>query len=343
MRKIIKRILLGFLLLIFICLTGLLANNLILRAVYSRYVTDADTLSKDELTQVKEVYDYLEAEGTKLLPGFDGKNIDLIVFNHAYEFLICNGDADNNWEFLEENEALGKNIYRRNADNSQAFAVNTNGEWVGSMSTRKNFVKSITNTLGEAGVFGYLIPLQVFATDNEHYKGLIIHEMTHALQAIQIEPRLIKDQTISNVSSKYDNNTRYQELIREEAKYIEKALKSESLDETTVYAKHFLVLRKQRREESNMTSQEIRTEKEFEWLEGLARYTEYVSSAKSKSILRGNLDNIENKMNEGGDERFYALGMAQALVLDKLGYDWKQTVFTENFTFEDTLEQALTK
>jgi hypothetical protein len=70
-----------------------------------------------------------------------------------------------------------------------------------------------------------------------------------------------------------------------------------------------------------MAYEEIQTETEFEWLEGTARYSEYMSSTASKSTIRKNLDHIKNKMNEGGDERFYALGMAQALVLDKLDSD----------------------
>jgi hypothetical protein len=342
MKKVIKRILLGLVLLIPAALIILLANNLIMKAIYSTYQTDSDNLSSKEIELVKGVYDYLGTDGTSILPGFDGSNIDLIIFNDKYEFLICRQEADSSWEFLEKNEKLGKYVYRRTADNPQAFTVYTNGEWVGSMSTKNYFIKEMSKSLNAAGLFGYLIPPQVFDTDEEHFKGVIIHEMSHALEAIMIEDRLKKDQTISNVSS-YDRNAKYQDLIKKEGEYIENAMKSEDNEEVEKYARLFLDTRKQRQVEAGMTSQDIRTEKEFEWLEGVGRYAEYLSSTSSKSTIRNNLDNIRNKINEGGDERFYALGMAQAIVLDKLGYDWKQNIFTEDFTFEAALEQALAK
>jgi hypothetical protein len=341
MKKILKRLWLGFLFLFAGLIIVLLTNNLVNRAIYSRLVTDAEELTEEEILQVKEVYMYLNLHGENILPGFHGRDIDLIIYNEAYEFLICTQRTDSEWVFLEYNKMLEKNIYRKNVDNPQAFAVYTNDRWTGSMATKAHFTKSIITSLGDAGLFGYLIPPQVFVTDKEHYMSLIIHEMTHALQGKRAEARLISNQTIHNVNSTYEDNAIFFELIKEEAKYIELAMKSENNEDTLSYTEKFLQTRKKRREECGLSSDEISKEKEFEWLEGLARYAEYASSSRSKALIRKNLTNIEAKMSEGGDEKYYALGMAEAMVLDKLVRNWKPEVFEDGFTLEGALEKAL--
>jgi hypothetical protein len=342
MKKIVLRIFLVFISLIVIVVIGLLVNHAIFEYKYSQMDTRAENLSKTEIQQIKSVYDYLLTHGTDIYPGFDGKSIDLIIYNDAYEFLICDTTDAEEWVFIEYSDVLGKNIYRRAAVEPQAFAVYTADRWVGSMATQNSFNRSIFHTMTEqAGAFGYLIPPQVFNADPEYYTGLIVHEMLHAYQSQINEDRVKADETIHDVSSNYFENERFESLIQSEGAYLQKALDADSKEDILRYVSLFLDTRKSRRAECLLTSAEIRGEREFEWLEGMARYAEYQSSKESNSIIRSSLDNIAEKVKMQSDDRYYSLGLAEGLILDKLGVDWKSIAFSDDFVFEDALEQAV--
>lgn len=49
-----------------------------------------------------------------------------------------------------------------------------------------------------------------------------------------------------------------------------------------------------------MTEEEIESEIGIEWLEGIARYAEYILSEGSKSLIARNLDKISKKAGDIG-------------------------------------------
>jgi hypothetical protein len=51
------------------------------------------------------------------------------------------------------------------------------------------------------------------------------------------------------------------------------------------------------------------------------------------------MDKIEQKVKNRDDDRYYVLGMAEALVLDKLQEDWKDEMFDKDFSLEKKIEQ----
>jgi hypothetical protein len=55
-------------------------------------------------------------------------------------------------------------------------------------------------------------------------------------------------------------------------------------------------------------------------------------------MVAKNLLDIDQKVKVKGDERYYTLGMAQALILDKLHKDWKDYVFTDDFSMEEYMK-----
>jgi hypothetical protein len=46
------------------------------------------------------------------------------------------------------------------------------------------------------------------------------------------------------------------------------------------------------------------------------------------------MDKIEQKVKNRDDDRYYVLGMAEALVLDKLQEDWKDEMFDKDFSLD---------
>lgn len=338
MRKIVFRIILVFISVMVILVIGLLINHAVFEYRYSHMNTHAEQLSDTEIRQIQAVYDYLAENGTDIFPGFDGTTVDLIIFNDKYEFLIS-VDADaSEWINTGYSDVLKKNIYRRPAKDPQAFAVYTADRWVGSMATQNSFNRSIFMTMKEqAGIFGYLIPPQIFHADTEYYKGIVIHEMLHAFQAQKNAVRVDSAGSVHNVSSNFYENERFDSLIRSEGAYLQKALDAKSKEDTLRYVVLFLETREIRRTECGMTANEIFKEREFEWLEGMARYAEYQSSKASKSIIRSNLGKIIDKVKVKSDDRYYSMGLAEGLILDKLGVDWKDNAFSGEFVFEVAL------
>ena len=335
MKKIMKRILLGLLGFIVVIIMGLFINNRIMAAKYSKVSTEAANLSDAEIEAVNQVYTFLNDKGEEIFPGFNGKDIDLIIYNNSYEFLICNNGNDNQWDNIGRNVELNKNIYRRNAINPQAFAVYVDDRWVASMSTINSFNKSFTKNTG------YLFPPQIVMLDEQHYTGVVIHEMLHAFQGKNNDLRVTNTKSLDGICSNYYDDDKFNKLMIEEGYYLEHAINATNKETIIEYAKGFINTRKKRRIECNMSKTEIENETDFEWLEGLARYAEYKSSTDSKSLVRKNMDKIEQKVKIKQDDRYYALGMAEALVLDKLQKDWKDEVFDKNFSLEKKIEQLV--
>jgi len=329
--KMLKRIILSIFGIMLLGIFGLILNNRILAVKYNNLSADEDTLASSEVSAVKGVYDYLNEDGTDLFNGFKG-NTDLIIFNDKYEFLICDDNSEAGWELIENNAVLNKSVYRRNADNPQAFAVHVNGEWVGSMSTKNTFNKTMANSVP------LFFPIQAVIADDEQYKALVIHEMVHAYEAENNSERFGRIKRLHNICENYYDDKFFNEMIVLEASYLEKAISAEKNEEVVEYAKKFIETRDRRRADCKMSTTEIQNEVDFEWLEGLARYAEFKASADSKSLVARNLGDIDRKVKIKADDRYYTLGMAQALVLDKLNNDWKKDLFTDDFSMEEFLK-----
>ena len=332
--KILKWIMLSFLGLILVLIIGLIINNRMCAAKYNKLNTNAKVLTKDEISAIKDVYEFLDSNGNDIFKGLK-ENKDLVIFNDSYEFLISDNKDTIGWNFISDDRIINKKIYSRKVNNPQAFAVSVNDKWIGSMSTKNTFNKSIVNTIP------IFFPPQIMIMDDEQYKATIIHEITHAYEATNNPSRFKQIQKLHNVCSNYYNNQTFEKLITKEAYNLEQASKASKREDVLAYSKKFLETREKRRTECKMSAAEIKNEMDFEWLEGLARYVEYKVSTNSNSLVVKNLLNISQKVKEKGDHRYYALGMAQALILDKLQKDWKNDLFTENFSMEEYLKKII--
>lgn len=341
-KKPIFRILQVIVIIIGVVMLMLLTNNALYRYRYSQMDTHSDSLTNMEISQAVTALNYIKSYGEEIYPGFSTAAIDLIIYNDSYEFLICSITKSSEWTLVADNTVPGKSIYRRPVLNPQAFAVDTADRWVGSMSTLDTLNTFVFNSMsGETGVIGYFIPPQLFSADSGHYTGMVIHEMTHAYQAQQNEVRVKADKSIEDINRKYTGEDVFEELIRKEGKYLQMALDASGSGDIIKYARLFLDTRTERRAICGMSAADIHDEAEYEWLEGMARYAEYMSSFDSSSLMRKNLGNVGQKAGEQSDDRYYAMGMAQAMLLDKLNNDWKSAAFSDVFTFENALAEAV--
>ena len=330
---IIKRIPKYFLGFILVLILGLIVNNRLCAIKYSKFDTNGGILTTAEISAVKSVYEYLANYGDDIFKGLK-ESIDLIIFNDSYEFLICDNELVPGWNYICNNGDLNQKIYRRNADNPQAFAVLVGEKWIGSMGTKNKLNKYITNSVP------LFFPPQIMITDDEHYQAMIIHEMVHAYEANNNNARFTKIRTLHDICNNYYDHKAFNEMITKEAYYLEQAILAEKHEDVLAYAKKFLEIRERRRTECKMSMTEIQSEVGFEWLEGLARYAEYKASINSDSLVVKKFLDIDQKVKVKGDDRYYTLGMAQALVLDKLQTYWKNEVFDDDFSMEGYIKKS---
>jgi hypothetical protein len=184
-----------------------------------------------------------------------------------------------------------------------------------------------------------IYPPQLISIDEQYYKALVIHEMVHAYQGKYNSSRVDSAEHINNVSSTHYEDSGFNMLIEQEAKYLEAALQSNDTDTVRKNVQLFLQTRDQRRKEYHMTDKEITEEQGIEWLEGLARYAEYKVSRGSSSLIAKGLLNISEKVKVRSDDRYYSLGMVEFMIIQKLNNKYEQNIFNSNVELEDILSE----
>ncbi len=327
--KIIRIILLLFILFII----GLFINNRIGYARYKNNNNSLDYLTEKELNDIKTIYTYLEQHGSENISGFDGRDIDLILYNEKYDFLCSSREMTGQWEYVSKIEAIDRSIYRRPQKDKNAFAVKIEGEWVGSFATHDYYNQSI---LEQIPVW---LPPQFFTMDDEYYRAVVIHEMAHAFQGKQDDKRLIATENYHDISNQFISNKAFKTGINEESKYLALAIEETDIKNKRKDIDKFLEARDKRRAECGYDLQDIEAEMQFEWLEGCGRYMEYETSRDSNSMISKGLGDIEAKCKVSGDDLFYTLGMAQYIIMNQMGNDWEKEVFEKGMTPEEYLRK----
>lgn len=348
MKRIIRN---SFLIVVGMILLGLLIIALEnLREANSRNRKyESGILSKTEKNLIDEALWLKKNNGNQVWPGLAQADIPIILFNDRYEFLVGMTNPPHHWSEVKNNTIDGNIYYRKPVENPQAFAVKVGDKWAGSLGTsnrmNRDYYLGIRNKLPP--IIAQLFPYQYATmTPDIHVIG-ILNEVFHAYQAIKA-PEHFKSAMESYSADKdypYANAT-ISEYWNQEGYYLWKALHAKNPDSVRANVRYFLNLRKERRIKSGMGKAQIHFEQEIEWLEGLAKYSEYqfyelANVRREKPILVHYRQTIpqfiyDSNMLKGklGNQntvyRFYISGMAQARILDKLNPDWK------NFAFRDT-------
>lgn len=319
---------------IILLICGLMMNNRIYFNKYSRIDTSAETLTDHELTAIASIYQYIKDFGNDIYDGFSTQS-NLIIYNREYEFLFTDDEYENEWKFISYSDIVGKNIYRRKANKPKAFAVKIQNHWAGSFPTYDYYHVSFFEKVP------IIVPPQIFSLDDVAYKSVVIHEMVHALQGNRDSYRVEAAEYIGKVLNGYYGNSVFNNQIKQEGKILEEAVNLTDKMKIAAKMREFIETRDDRRNMCGMTDSEIFAEKEYEWLEGMARYAEYIASAGSKSKVAKNLGNIAQKTAED-DGRYYVLGMAEIILINKLNIiDWQHKLFYDKYTPEDILREYL--
>lgn len=328
---------------------------------YNEYVVnqhdrlyDEDRLGSTDKASIEEVWRLKNNYGQEIWPGLQNDDLPVILFNDRYEFLAGVPVSSEEWNQVENDTIKGDSYFRRPADNPQAFTVETAVGWAGSMSCLDYLNRDILLTIRDnlPAPLNRLLPSQMIVRTNDFHVVAIIHELFHAWQAEQYYEKFQQSVDASDMVNQYpyeDNDLN--ELFTEEGRYLAQALNAEDREKKLELIGSFLRTRQRRRE--HMESEYVNFEKHYEWLEGLAKYTEikaYEVAYRHRDQLalsykdgmpywKTEWNNLEKLGQVNGSSRFYLSGMAQARLLDQLSDDWKDEIMKQEVFLETLLEQ----
>ncbi len=355
--------------LLFACIAALGVSALANRGLptHSQVV---DRLPELEKARAAEAL-HLRAElGEAIWPGFGRADVPLLLYNEANSFLLGYPDPAG-WAPVNGDAFDGRPYYWQPNRDPQAFAVDVNGRWVGSMSTQEYariyLVEQVRRDLPGplAAVFPYRLAMPLYSTD--WHIAAIIHESFHAFQAQTAREHF----DAANASQKRCA-PRYpwgDEALRQswqvELDLLADALQAETDEEAAALARQFVAQRAERRARHGLTAELADYERRREWQEGLAKYVEleawrragttpgyeprpelaadadFKGYAAFRQRWSSEVTRLRRVAGEEGDGRFYYTGMAQAVLLDRLAPGWKARTMAEGLSPEELLAEAL--
>ncbi len=279
--------------------------------------------------------------GDQVWPGLGQARILLILYNDAYEFLVGASQPPAPWVTVEGDDYQGRPYHRRPASDPQAFAVAVGGQWAGCFCTLEMLNRSFPVRLGR--------DFQAIA---------FLHEMFHAFQATQAAARFTAALAVYKFEKRYpQNDVSFAAAWTREGSLLARALKATDDAETRRTVQQFLQTRQARRAQAALAPELVSYERELEWLEGLAKYTEtrfyelaaarasdpaYADYKPGLPYWQPDFWRLENLLGQqGGDLRFYLSGMAQARLLDRLSPGWNAQALRAGVHLEDMLRSAV--
>lgn len=348
-----------------------------------------DRLSALEKARLAEASHLRKSLGDKVWPGWGAINIPTIVYNEEYAFIVDYPSPPAGWFKMPQKEArggpweavLGDNFngqvyYRQRLSNPEStpenFTVLVGERWVATMQTKEYM--EITFYAGFRGqlppllksIFPYRFFWKLLMGDSDTYIGALEHEAFHVLQGTMVPSRLAEAEIANWNNNNYPwDKPNFRNAWRRELDLLVRAVRAQSVEETTNLVRQFLAQRDKRRADAGLTEVLVNYERQREWLEGLAKYAElslprlvaatleYIplpalqadpSFKKYKTRERfwlGQIAEVRRTAGREGETRFYYGGMAQAVLLDRLAPDWKKSVFNQGVMLEDLLRQAI--
>jgi hypothetical protein len=172
--------------------------------------------------------------------------------------------------------------------------------------------------------------------------ALGIHELFHAHQK-KIAPRKHGNILVALWGRYPEFSARNRALLNLEAEALHSALLAGDSAEQRRHAADFLGLRAERRKE--MSAEVVRYESGEESSEGLAHYIEYRLLEAAFPEERAARDKLLEDLTRLGAlphdrQRFYVLGMAEGLLLDRLRSGWKKEFETSPALLDELLARA---
>lgn len=384
-KQILRFILLGIPLLCILTFAISTLSNIGLPVASS----NPDLLSSSQKALIAEAYRLQQSLGSQVWPGFGEARIPIIVHNEGYAFLVnSDGQPSDGWRRIPEetprggawlpvvgDDFYGEVYYRQPLDpqgsTPENFTVMVGEQWAATLFTREYSRIAIRSDFESQAPFPlnkvipYRLVWKFLLGDSEVYIGGLIHEAFHAFQAETVYNRLDQAEESMHTDTRYPwDDPALAESWQQEMDVLVDALRSEDPTRVGSLACQFIQLRDQRREQFELSAEEISFEREREWLEGLAKYTELTvlrlaQGTGSEKLAPGadaledfsayagmedyywqQVGEVRRLSGRSGDTRFYYTGFAQGALLDRLSPGWQKRAFDEAVYLEDLLRAA---
>jgi len=267
MKKMLRILLYGVLLLLVILLTQFAYNEYQVNRLDSRY--ESETLPDKDQATLRELRTLKSQYGDKIWPGFQKVSIPAILFNDGYEFITGIDTSSVEWNRVGEIRNSDQVYHRRKAEDPQAFAVQTENGWAGRFSTLDYLNRDILNQLRRQLPIpvSRLMPTQMILKTNDFHLVALVHEMFHAFQARRAGEKFERCNALAHLADRYPyQKDSLNQLYTLEGQYLNNALKSSKKKSKIEWCRKFLNARKQRRR--HLSGEMIAFEKRYEWLEG---------------------------------------------------------------------------
>lgn len=346
-----------------------------------------DQLSEAEKAHLEEAFHLHQELGETVWSGWAQADIPIIVYNEAYAFLVGYPNPPSGWTKVPNEEQRGGpwevvpgdtfrgQVYYRQtlpdpAKTPENFTVLVGNQWVATLQTKEYaeiaFITGFSEELPPPirPIFPYRLAWNFLGGDTEVYIGGLAHESFHAYQGQKAKARLYQAEEVNRFESQYPwAETSFEAAWKGELATLYDAAQAENESAAAELAQRFLKLRTQRRQDANLSADLIDYERQREWLEGLAKYTELEllkKAAETQDYVPVLADDpqfedyesspkywsqqlVEVKRSSGreGDIRFYYSGRTIAVLLDRLMPSWKDQVWQEGVWLEDLLLEAV--
>ncbi|WP_340103701.1 hypothetical protein [Rhodohalobacter sp. 8-1] len=374
-----------------ILLIVLMAVSAIYNTTLSSSSTVTEKLTPSQKAYIAEYFNLQEEIIGDIWPSFDEIKIPVIVYNEEYAFLVgmkdpntgwlkmpSNEHRGNEWNVVDNDDFRGEPYYRQYLHdpsiNPENFTVKVGSAWVSTMQTREfaevsfytGFKSELPPVINQ--VFPYKIFWNLIMGEAESYTSGLIHEAFHGFQGIKSIEKFSIAESIAWLSNDYpwylDKNSAG---WIHEAELLMKAFEAENDTDANQCIREYISVRDQRRKEAELTEEMIEYEKNREWLEGLAKYTElkiglvagetqgYEPVTEIKELgdfnnysrwgkyFKNQLSEVPRAAGRSGESRFYYGGMLQSMILDRVYPDWKHKIFDEDVFLEDLLRESISE
>lgn len=346
-----------------------------------------ERLSEPQKAYLDEAIHLRQELGEQIWSGWGKANIPVIVYNENYAFLVgypnppegwvkvpVNEQRGAAWEIVPDDTYQGQVYYRQPLPDPnitpEAFAVLVGGHWVASLPTREymeiSFYQGFRNDLPSflQPIFPYRLAWELIMGSVESYIESLNHEAFHAFEGMTNPSRLAQAEQIMDVAQAYPwDDTAAEASWKEEVELLLAALKAETDDEALDLTRQYWLHREARRRDNNFTSNLSEFERQREWLEGLAKYSElalgrlagstssyapvaavqsdpdFSAYSRQEAYWQQQLNEASGSALRSGETRFYYSGLVQAALLDRLSPGWKERILTTDLALEDLLRE----
>lgn len=329
---------------------------------------DSEQLPALDKARLAEALHLKSVLGNQVWPGWGDTQFPIIIWNHAYEFLVGYPvQPPAGWEAVPGDIFDSRVYYRRPAEDPQNFAIPIGDLWAGSMATKTEMDAFLISTFKDIfpSPLKQVFPYRLLIQPSETQIGGVLHEDFHVYELKTAHARLDEAERVHSYGDQYEAAARsYVTELKQESGLLADALAARSDSEAADLVRKYLHSRDTRRRAYNLDPTLVPYERWLEWEEGMAKYVEVASlrlayQTADYSALpemaadpyfksydtfkrRWSQEMTQLRNFSGSQEtRFYTIGMAESFLLDRLMPDWKTRIMLEGVFLEDLLRQAV--